>query len=151
MTLRSFFLAPSPPLPPFTYFCVLVSVQKCTTHTLRGVAKHPPSTLSCSSHLSLACVCVLIWDTEMQQGRAIVKNKVDSVGRFLRMYQTLRQEKEAIIQLKGIFGSKLPPGMLIEGGSQLKKKIDSFDKAKDFDAPNEHIPSVDESGNVKKE
>uniref|UniRef100_A0A7S3G6E4 Serine/threonine-protein phosphatase n=1 Tax=Palpitomonas bilix TaxID=652834 RepID=A0A7S3G6E4_9EUKA len=81
-----------------------------------------------------------------EQGRAIVKNKVDSVGRFLRMYQTLRQEKEAIIQLKGIFGSKLPPGMLIEGGSQLKKKIDSFDKAKDFDAPNEHIPSVDEVG-----
>jgi len=36
--------------------------------------------------------------------------------------------------------------MLIEGGSQLKKKIDSFDKAKDFDAPNEHIPSVDEVG-----
>mmetsp|Transcript_16737 Transcript_16737/g.16643 ORF Transcript_16737/g.16643 Transcript_16737/m.16643 type:complete len:122 (+) Transcript_16737:888-1253(+) len=63
-----------------------------------------------------------------------LKNKIKSVSRMLKMYQTLRCENELIVKLKSIcHDNKIPRGLLLEG----KSAIETFMHAKELDKENE--------------
>ena len=80
-------------------------------------------------------------DDETRARREAMRKKILAVGRLAHMFTVLREERESVLQLKGLLGSEqLPPGMLIAGGEGIKEAIDSFDKAKQLDRRNEAMP-----------
>lgn len=75
-----------------------------------------------------------------------LRNKVRSVSKLLRMYKLLRQNNEAIIQLKQLTpNNKVPFGLLSQGTTAIQKSIEGFDSAKKADQVNEAIPPPPES------
>jgi len=72
----------------------------------------------------------------------LLKKKVLSVSKLLKMYQILRQEQEAIIQLKQLIPSqKLPFGLVSKGADAIQHMLVSFDSAKEADSVNEKRPT----------
>eukprot|EP01098_Paradermamoeba_levis_P004899 TRINITY_DN2088_c0_g1_i4.p1 TRINITY_DN2088_c0_g1~~TRINITY_DN2088_c0_g1_i4.p1 ORF type:complete len:506 (+),score=176.15 TRINITY_DN2088_c0_g1_i4:153-1670(+) len=70
-----------------------------------------------------------------------LRAKVRSVSRLMRMYSTLRAERETITQLKGLTaGNSLPKGILMKGPEAIHEAIGNFPKAKDADRINEKRP-----------
>lgn len=57
------------------------------------------------------------------------------------VFNTLRSEKESIMELKAVLGTqKLPPGSLALGSEGIKDAIKSFEEAKLADLDNERLP-----------
>jgi len=72
----------------------------------------------------------------------MLKKKVIAVTRLLRVYKTLREQNEAIVQLKQLSPShKVPFGLLRAGSGAIKKALTNFDSAKAADLPNERMPN----------
>eukprot|EP01071_Lankesteria_metandrocarpae_P003049 Lankesteria_metandrocarpae@DN271_c0_g1_i1.p1 len=70
-----------------------------------------------------------------------LRKKVQSVARLMRVFKTLRQQNELIVQLKGVTpGHRIPPGALLQGKEGLKNELDKFRNAKKLDAVNERRP-----------
>ena len=71
----------------------------------------------------------------------VLRSKVRTMSRMLKMFKTLREEREAITKLRGLCpDSKIPRGLLLEGGDAIKDAIDQFKKAKQMDLKNEAMP-----------
>ncbi len=71
----------------------------------------------------------------------ILRNKVKSISRMVRMFKTLRKDNEDILKLKGFCpDNKLPKGVLLEGTGAIKDAIDQFASAKKYDIGNEKRP-----------
>jgi len=63
----------------------------------------------------------------------------------MKMFKTLREENESVVQLKGICpDGKVPLGLLLEGKKALEAELvdrkDFFTKAKILDSMNEAMP-----------
>ncbi|CDI81289.1 serine/threonine protein phosphatase, putative, partial [Eimeria acervulina] len=70
-----------------------------------------------------------------------LRRKVQSVGRLMRVFKTIREENELIVQLKGCTpGDRIPVGLLIQGRQGLKNELEKFQNAKQIDAMNERRP-----------
>lgn len=58
------------------------------------------------------------------KNREKIRNKVLSISRMMRMFKTLREENESVVQLKGICADgKVPKGLLLEGKKALESEI----------------------------
>jgi len=74
----------------------------------------------------------------------LLKKKVVAVSKLLRMYKVLRQENEAIVQLKQLTPShKVPFGLLRKGPKAIKEVLVGFDSAKEADLVNEKRPGTE--------
>jgi serine/threonine-protein phosphatase 2B catalytic subunit len=67
------------------------------------------------------------------------------MSRMMKMFKTLREENESIVQLKGICpDGKVPKGLLLEGKQALETELtdrkEFFTKAKKLDLKNEAMP-----------
>ncbi|SCO65028.1 serine/threonine protein phosphatase 2B catalytic subunit A, putative [Plasmodium vivax] len=70
-----------------------------------------------------------------------LRKKVQSVGRLMRVFRTLRKENELIVQLKGCSpGYRIPVGLLLQGKEGLENELEKFTKAKQIDSINEKRP-----------
>lgn len=70
-----------------------------------------------------------------------LRKKVQSVARLMRVFRTLRQQNELIVQLKGVTpGHRIPPGALLKGEEGLKNELQKFQNAKQLDLLNERRP-----------
>jgi hypothetical protein len=65
-----------------------------------------------------------------------ITTKIKALGRLAQMYQTLSQEKESFLLLKGLASNcnqQLPTNLLVQGRKGIMMAIDSFQKAKALD------------------
>lgn len=70
-----------------------------------------------------------------------LRKKVQSVGRLMRVFRTLRKENELIVQLKGCSpGYRIPVGLLLSGKQGLENELEKFTKVKEIDSVNEKRP-----------
>lgn len=65
---------------------------------------------------------------------------------MMKMFKTLREENESVMQLKGICpDGKVPKGLLLEGKKALENELidrsQVFSNAKKLDSMNEAMPS----------
>jgi len=62
---------------------------------------------------------------EQKANRSLVmKGKVRSVGRMNRMFTTLREQSEVLLQIKNMSpDGKLPRGLLLEGKPAIKNAL----------------------------
>ena len=71
----------------------------------------------------------------------IFRNKVKALSKMIRMLKTIREEKELILELKGVCpGQKIPHGLIQLGRRALEDALVAFNKAKEFDQLNERMP-----------
>lgn len=68
------------------------------------------------------------------------------MSRMMKMFRTLREENESVVQLKGICSDgKVPKGVLLEGRKAIESEISDrsgvFMNAKKLDAMNEAMPT----------
>ena len=71
----------------------------------------------------------------------MLRNKVKSVSRMLKLFKTLRQENEDILKLKGLCpDNKIPRGVLLQGATAIKDALTQFTTAKKADMTNEAYP-----------
>ncbi|KJP85280.1 hypothetical protein AK88_05091 [Plasmodium fragile] len=81
-----------------------------------------------------------------------LRKKVQSVGRLMRVFRTLRKENELIVQLKGCSpGYRIPVGLLLQGKEGLENELEKFTKAKQIDSINEKRPPNEKEGRIRKE
>lgn len=81
---------------------------------------------------------------EQEQRRNVIKNKIMAVGKMARVFSVLRQESEAISELKSLMGTpNLPMGSLAAGAVGIKEAL-GFEQAKKLDALNERLPPTRE-------
>jgi serine/threonine-protein phosphatase 2B catalytic subunit len=58
---------------------------------------------------------------DLGQRREVIRNKIKAVGRMSRMFAVLREERETVVQLKGLFpNQQLPVGLLAQGREGLR-------------------------------
>jgi len=70
-----------------------------------------------------------------------LRAKIRLVSKFMRMYSTLRSERESILLLKGLSErNTIPKGLLTAGASAIREAIGDFMKAKAADRNNEMRP-----------
>jgi len=82
----------------------------------------------------------------IQQRGGLLKKKVMAVSKVLKMYRLLRQEHEAIVQLKQLTPShKMPVGLLGKGSEAIQAALQSFDSARSADLENEKRPTGPQS------
>ena len=72
----------------------------------------------------------------------IFRNKVRAVSKMMKMLKTLREDKEVILQLKGLCpDNKIPRGLLQLGRDAIIGAVDAFRQAKEWDIGNERRPN----------
>lgn len=82
-------------------------------------------------------------DAASAERRQAIKNKIMAVGKMSRVFAVLREEAEAVSELKSTTGQqKLPFGALANGAEGIKENIlrAGFDQARKSDIENEHLP-----------
>lgn len=71
----------------------------------------------------------------------VFKKKIKAVTSMMQMLKVLKDENEAILQLKGMCpDNRIPKGLLQEGKGAIYNAIESFKSAKKLDLPNEKRP-----------
>lgn len=86
-------------------------------------------------------------DALLNKRGGVLKQKVVAVTKMMRIYKTLRQERENLMKLKQLTPNKqIPFGLIRKGPGAINSAIKTFDSAKDADSPNEAMPS--ESGSA---
>ncbi|KAG0299170.1 3',5'-cyclic-nucleotide phosphodiesterase (PDEase) (3':5'-CNP) [Dissophora globulifera] len=84
-------------------------------------------------------------NAEREASKFRIRQKILAVGRLSRVFAVLRNESEAVSELKDLMGTtKLPYGSLALGAEGLKKAIHSFEDAKRSDMENERLPPTKE-------
>jgi serine/threonine-protein phosphatase 2B catalytic subunit len=82
-------------------------------------------------------------ETIKESKTEIFRNKVKAMSKMMKMFKTLREDKEIIMQLKGLCpDNKIPKGLIQQGRRALEGALDSFTKAKEWDIVNEKRPEV---------
>ena len=87
-------------------------------------------------------------DVKLTDNKTIEENvteslrmKVKMITVLMKMYKTLREERELIMKLKGFcLGNKIPRGILIQGPEALKSALERYKKTKKMDECNEMMP-----------
>ena len=88
-------------------------------------------------------------ETEAQQRKEVIKNKIKAIGKMARVFSVLREESEQVLQLKGLTPSgALPLGALTGGKKSLMGALNgftpdhntSFEEVKGLDMQNERMP-----------
>ena len=74
--------------------------------------------------------------------RRRITGKIMAVSRMARMARILREEAEAIIQLKGFASGKIPRGLLSAGPAAIHDALSSFERAQRHDSINEMHPAI---------
>ena len=70
-----------------------------------------------------------------------LRMKVKIITVLMKMFRTLREERELIMKLKGFCpGNKIPRGILIQGPKALKSALERYKNAKKLDEDNEMMP-----------
>jgi len=73
--------------------------------------------------------------------KEVLRAKVRSVSKMMRMYSLLRKERETIMQIKSFTpGKKIPQGLLSKGPEALRSALGNFSEAKKVDIVNEKRP-----------
>ena len=73
--------------------------------------------------------------------KASLRGKVKTVSRMMKMFKTIREENESVVQLKGFCpDSKVPRGLILSGRSALQGALEDFQQAKKVDGVNEKRP-----------
>ncbi|EAL68943.1 calcineurin A [Dictyostelium discoideum AX4] len=81
--------------------------------------------------------------SEEEKRRQMLRAKVKSVSKMMRMFSLLRQERETIMMIKSFSPSrKIPQGLLTEGKDALKKALGDFAQARKMDLINEKRPPI---------
>lgn len=90
-------------------------------------------------------------DEEKEAKRNIIRRKILAVGKISRVFSTLREGSESIMELKNLMGTEtLPVGSLALGVEGIKKAISSFDEAKKADEENERMPPIAAEGEIQR-
>merc|ERR1712096_46520 len=64
----------------------------------------------------------------------ILRKKVITISKMMKMFKTLREEHQMIVDLKGVTpGHRIPQGCLLEGKDGLKNALESFTTAVNWD------------------
>lgn len=72
--------------------------------------------------------------------RMRLQKKIVAIGKMAKYFNTLREESETVLQLKGLTpGGRLPPGALTQGLHNVTN-VSSFSDAKKLDMVNERMP-----------
>lgn len=80
-------------------------------------------------------------DEFIENRKNVLRNKIKTVSKMMKMFRTLREESEIVMNLKGMsYDHKLPKGILMEGREGLETALDTFIKVKDVDMKNEMMP-----------
>lgn len=85
-------------------------------------------------------------DENNLERKEIIRNKIRAIGKMARIFTVLREERETVLQLKGLTpNGKLPVGIISGGRDSLKLAVNNeiartFDEAKTLDRANERIP-----------
>ncbi len=75
------------------------------------------------------------------ENRRLLYNKIMAVSKVGGILRTLREESEAVSELKNIRGTaRLPSGSLANGADGIRTALVTFDEARQADVDNEHIP-----------
>lgn len=70
-----------------------------------------------------------------------LRKKVKAMSRMMKMFKTIREEEEVIMQLKGLCpDQKIPRGLIQMGKKALEDALDGFMNAKSLDLINEKRP-----------
>lgn len=82
-----------------------------------------------------------------------MRNKVKAMSRMMKMFKTLREENESVVQLKGICADgKVPMGLLLEGKKAIEDELIDrsgvFESAKKQDQMNEAMPTTISSSSI---
>jgi len=86
---------------------------------------------------------------EEAKRKEMLRTKIKSVSKMLRMFSVLRQERETIMQLKSFLdGNQLPPGIISEGAGAMEAALGNFKAAKKVDQRNERRPPIVTVDNV---
>ena len=73
----------------------------------------------------------------------VFRKKVKAMSKMMKMFKTLREDKEIIMQLKGLCpDNKVPKGLIQQGRRALEGALDSFTKAREWDIVNEKRPEI---------
>jgi serine/threonine-protein phosphatase 2B catalytic subunit len=76
------------------------------------------------------------------QDESRVKGKMTAVMHMLRIFKTLREENETVMQLKGVCpGHRLAPGLIMQGKAALTSELERFKQAQLLDAKFEKRPA----------
>ena len=71
-----------------------------------------------------------------------LRKKVKAMSRMMKMFKTIREEEETIMQLKGLCpDQKIPRGLIQMGKKALEDALSDFTNAKNLDRINEKRPS----------
>jgi len=69
-----------------------------------------------------------------------IRKKILAMGKMAKMFRTLREENESIVELKGLAGGQLPIGVIQQGPQAIRTAIHGFQQAKKMDVGNEKRP-----------
>jgi len=73
--------------------------------------------------------------------KEMIRAKIRTVGRMMRVFSVLREERETVMKIKGLSPSgNLPLGLLLKGKTALKAALGDFKKAQLADRPNDKRP-----------
>lgn len=87
--------------------------------------------------LTVKCIA----EEQQRAKQLVMKGKVRSIGRMSRMFTTLREQSEVLLQIKNMSpDGKLPRGLLLEGKPAIKNALKQFNLAKELDKNNEKRP-----------
>ena len=70
-----------------------------------------------------------------------LRMKVKMITVLMKMYRTLREQRELIMKLKGFCpGNKIPRGIIMQGPEALKSALERYKRTKKLDECNEMMP-----------
>lgn len=73
--------------------------------------------------------------------RMRLQKKIVAIGKMAKYFNTLREESETVLQLKGLTpNGRLPPGALSDGLNANMPNVGNFSDAKKLDLINERMP-----------
>jgi serine/threonine-protein phosphatase 2B catalytic subunit len=75
-----------------------------------------------------------------------IRKKILAMGKMAKMFRTLREENESIVELRGLAGGQLPIGVIQQGPQAIRLAIHGFQQAKKLDVSNEKRPQFNGQG-----
>lgn len=80
---------------------------------------------------------------ERARRKEALRAKVLAMTRMMKMFSTLREERETIMQLKALSdANNIPKGLLLGGRSAIQQALGDFQRAKEADQLNEKRPAT---------